>query len=349
MRVLLVTTWGEACGIAEHSRYLIDAVRQAAPEIEIVPDAGSLDPHGPAIAGDFDITHFNYHAALHSRWTPEAIRRHAIGFNRQTVVTYHDTGVPNSDQCKSVIAACDAAVVHEPFDDLPAEKTHYWRMGVPAPAVQPYHFGARADWLGGDGRPALFFKAYRQQPVVGTIGFPFAWKCQLELARTAASVGWGFACVCQTASLDYVAELVAANPDCYIRTDFVPSEEAIQILAACDATAFPYVTHNTGQSGAILQGIAARKPVLAFWTCRQFRSLFEGNFGNEGDPMTRQVRGANPKGRAIWWVETFDDIALTLQRLQIGPVDPGTVALAHRESWANVGKKYAKLFRELVS
>ena len=327
MRVLLITTWGTACGIAEHSRELKAAVEAADPAIEIVPDVRALDPH--AFWTDArelpDLVHLNYHAALHARWTPAQITR--LRAHVPVLVTYHDTGVPNSDQCRSVAAAASAVVIHEPAEDLPG--AHYWRMGVPAPA-SPILFVART-------RSRLTanhcFKAWPDQPVLGSIGFPFPWKHFDLLAEITREIGWALLLIAPTATPEQVAHWQAINPDSYIRTDFVPAREALSLLTGCDATAFPYVCHNTGQSGAILQGIAARKPVLAFSTCRQFRALVE-----------------DPRVHGVWWAETVEELRDGLATVPItGKPFAPMVALAEQESWARLGRKYAGLYRELVA
>jgi hypothetical protein len=306
MRVLLVTSWNAACGVSEHSRELKAAVEVADPTIRISPSTAALDP----LAGDWtdvDLIHLNYHGALHSRWTPEVIAQ----VDRPIVVTYHDTGVPNSDRCKAVCAAADAFVVHEPYDDLPGNG-RYWRMGVPD-------------------RPAGVVSIGRR-PRLGSIGFPFPWKHFDLLAEITARLGWDLRLIAPTATEAQCTGWRQANPRTEVYRDFLPHDQALAYLAACDATAFPYVCHNTGQSGAILQGVAARKPVIAFSTCRQFRALY-------ADPVGR---------RAIRWAETVEDLERHLFYLQLARVDPATVALAEQDSWTRLGQKYAALYREVV-
>jgi len=317
LRVLLVTSWDEACGIAEHSAMLKEAVEAADPAIEIFASAKCLDPNRVHEAPPYDLLHLNYQAGLHSRWTSEVIRaRRAAG--PRVVVTYHDTGVPNSDQCKAVVGACDVAIVHEPYDDLP-RTTRYWRMGV-----ETTHTPTTA-WR---------HLTKGQRPVVGTIGFPFPWKCYDELMRTAGAAGWGVLLLAPGATPAQVETWKTLNPQCLVRTDFVPRHEAIQWLAGCEATAFTYVCHNTGQSGAILLGVAARKPVVALSTCRQFRALHEDGLGR----------------LAIDWCETFEEVGARLRTLPRDEgLDPQMVALAEQESWARLGARYAALYRELAT
>ena len=322
IRVLLVTTWDTACGIAEHSAMLKEAVERADSEIEVIPSPEILDPDSPAFRA-IDVLHLNYQANLHSRWTAEKIHAaRSSGLYKAVIVTYHDTGVPNSDQCKSVINAADFAVVHEPFDDLPFNKTQYWRMGVPAG-----HNGKRYEPFA-----TGYWKAWPEQPVLGTVGFPFPWKCYDQLAMVTAKAGWALFLVAPDSTPEQRKQWSALNPAIYVSANFVPRRDVVGLLSNCDATAFTYVTHNTGQSGAILQGIAARKPVIALSTCRQFRALHGDDVGH----------------RAIRWATTFEDVYDLLINMPIQRVDPKVVALAEQDSWERLGKKYTELYRSLA-
>ena len=312
MKVLLVTTWNVACGISEHAAMLKEAVEAADPSITIIPDARALDP-GIFVERHPDLVHLNYQAALHSRWTPQLVT--ALRRRCPVVVTYHDTNTPNDDHCKAIVCAADATVVHEPCDDLPEEKVHYWRMGVPGwqRAQEIYPRDAR--------------------PVLGTIGFPFGWKCQSTLIEIAAAAGWTSLLIAPGASVEQVQAWLAIDPEMTVCADFLPRHEAISLLAGCDATAFLYAGANTGQSGAICLGIAARKPVLAFATNRQFRALYD-------DPLGRQT---------IRWCQDFEDVARGLRLVPLQRCDPGMVALAEQDSWARLGADYATLYRALAS
>lgn len=320
MRVALVTTWDTPCGIAEFGAYLKASVEAADREIEITP---ITDLHPRAIprrdeGGAYDLVVLNYQAALLSQWTPEMIHW-AHNYAAPTLVIYHDTGVPNSDQCKAVCAAADAFVVHEPYDDLEGNG-RYWRMGVPG-------------WQGEVAFPRGWDQWHNDRPILGTVGFPFPWKNYDELARVTAEVGWALYLIAPTATADDARRWVDLNPHLLIENGFLGRTQVVQTLAACDATAFCYTCANTGQSGAMLQGIAARKSVIAFRTCRQMRSLWE-------DPLASQ---------AIRWCETFDHVTWQLRNLAIERVCPPIVALAEQDSWVGLGQKYAQLFRELVA
>lgn len=324
LRVLLVTTWNTACGIAEMAAYLKESVETADGGIEILPTPEALDPYTTLeIDAAPQILHLNYQAALLSRWTPLVIkvwREKHPGI--PIVVTFHDTGVPNSDLCKAIVEAADVTVVHEPAEDLPVEKIRYWRMGVPDWTVDPYVFDQSVhydSWCG-------------PRPILGTIGFPFPWKNYDELAKVTAACGWALLLIAPTCTPAQQIRWHELNPHTRVLPDFQDRRSVLSLLCGCDATAFTYVCHNTGQSGAILQGIAARKPVIALETCRQFRALRE-------DPL-----GAG----TIDWVQDFAGVANRLRHLPIQRVDPGIVALAEQDSWTKVGQKYSSLYRSLV-
>lgn len=324
MRVALVTTWDIPCGIAEHAAYLKAAVQAADPAIEIIT-LTDLHPsaiaRGPVDGRPVDLVVLNYHAALHSQWTPDAIRE-VQQRGLPVVVIYHDSGVPNSDQCRQIAYVLrprlDAMVVHEPFDDLPIEKVHYWRMGVPA-------------WSGAwafDQSPGSWAQG---RPILGSIGFPFPWKNYDELARVTHAQGWALLLIAPGATPEQVQVWTALNPCLKVLTTFPQRAVAGAYLGGCDATAFCYTCANTGQSAAIYQGIAARKPLLAFRSCRQFRALYE-------DPLARQQ---------ITWCDSFAEVERLLRVLPIERVNPGMLALAEQESWRIRGYQYAGLFRSL--
>ena len=332
LTVLLVSTWDTACGIAEHAALLKQHVEAADRGIVLDPYPAGLDPsevfeylYAKEAVHEADVVHLNYHAALHSRWTPKEIQR--LQEDTPVLVTYHDTGVPNSEQCRAVCAAADYFVVHEPYDDLPAHG-EYLRQGIPDPE-EPVIFDLLAAQMRREGR------WWRGQPVVGTVGFPFPWKNYDLLVEAAALAAWGVLLLAPNATPEQVGRWMALHPACAVETSFRPRREVVSALSGCDATAFLYTCANTGTSGAIRQGIAARKPVLAFSdrVCRQFRDL-----------------GTDPLGqRAVTWLEDGrpEAVADQLSALPSGRLDFDVVRLAEQDSWCRVGTRYAEIFRML--
>jgi hypothetical protein len=311
VRVLLATSWGDHfCGIMEHSKQLIAAVEAANQGIEVIPSAEALDPL--AVPGaNWPILHLNYHRALHSRWTPEYVHHQQVA-GRKVVITFHDTfgELPPDQLSQDLCAAADAFIVHEPCQGL--EKAIYWRMGVPVYEGAPFYAGYNLS-----------------RPVLGTVGFDFGWKNYDRLAEITAEIGWAFSIVAPEMSEARQAQLRAKN---YF-TEFhlgIEDPGPIAYLRGCDATAFMYTCGNSGQSAAILQGIAARKPVYALDTCRQFRALRRDGWG-------------------IRWTGSFEELR---ERLLLDPIprlDPQIVRLADQESWTRLGHKHAALYQRLVA
>lgn len=318
MKVLLVSTWGVACGVAEHSFYLKGAIQNADASIEIEIESNL---HPDAVLGREtlpDWTLLNYHAALHSQWGPEQVRAlQARG--SKALVCFHDTGVPNSAQCRALHAVADRFVIHEPAEDLPG--AHYIRQGVPALT------GWQSYWV------QKLRNAWRGRPVVGTVGFPFPWKNYDLLAEASERAGWALALIAPKATPEQVARWQALNPASVVIPEFLNRTEVQGLLEGCDATAFLYANANTGTSAAIRLGIAARKPVLAssYGANRQNRDLWL-------DPVAFDT---------IQWQHslTVQDIANALACVRSGPFDAGIVRLAHQDSWAKAGQVYAQLLR----
>lgn len=328
--VLLVTTWDQPCGIAEHAFYLKESIEAADPQIHIeVESTGTLHPASVLNRETISpVVILNYQAGLLSQWHPEHLRQ-VQARGSSVVVIYHDTGVPNSDQCKALYQVADVFIVHEPAKDLP--QAIYWRMGVPAAGNRAMQYGRRFRDTPGFVENSCF-KAWDGQLVLGSIGFPSGWKNYDQLAKVTAEVGWALLLIAPGATAAQIAGWAASNPNLTVWPTFTSRLTASALLAGCDATAFCYVCHNTGQSGAILQGIAARKPVHALATCRQFRALFNDKLGRT----------------AITWTETFEDLAFNLSHFtRIERVHPPIVALAEQESWSRLGRKFAGLCREL--
>lgn len=314
MKVLLVTSWNVPhCGIQEHSRMLIDAVNHADPTIEMLPDAASLDPSLVAERPDvdmIDVIHLNFHRALHSRWTPAWVKQWQ-DLGAKVVITFHDTvGEEPPDQLtRDLYTFADAFIVHEPCLDL--QRALFWRMGIPATR--------------GDG---LETSMGDERLVLGTLGFDFPWKNFDRLAEITAEVGWGLLVVTPQMAEDHQLALKSRNPWTEILTG-ADSEAALLYLRGCDATAVMYTCGNSGQSGAITNCIAARKPVYALETCRQFRAY----------------QWTNEKLR---WVQSFEQLRERLVEDQFPRLDPFMVDLAERDSWTKLGAKYAQLYRGLV-
>lgn len=360
LRVLLVTSWGTACGIADFAASLKRSVEAADPEVEITPSAAALDPKTVAAVAvaflseddlrsrpdaPYDLVHLNHHDGLHSQWGPNDVRALEKAGIR-VVVTYHDTRerLVDCPKLRMLYEEASATIVHEPVEGL---RAIYWRQGIPAPAVNPYeYFTAQAGYAwatalqdGPSARLALRcgFKAYPQQPVLGTLGFNFPWKNYDRLAALTAEEGWALVILSNNATAADEARWRAANPSVLVVREFLDQPTALNYLAGCDATAFMYECANTGTSGAIRLGIAARKPVMALQGCRQFRDLW-----------LDEDRGYGLGRNAIGWVSDWPSARQWLRHQPASRYDPRVVALAQQDSWQRRGVEHATLYRALV-
>lgn len=347
--VLLVTSWETPCGIAAHSESLIQAIPWRRCGYELVPDSASLNPDQMLVDRPFKILHLNHHDALHARWNSshfKIVREEGM----KIVVTYHDTRAQVAEanpKLAEFIETADAVVVHEPIDqpyvtdprEVKWKLPLYLRQGIPAPTQQIADYWL-APYQGGIGwrEPTGYlhstrWKAFPTQPVLGMVGFNFPWKNFDRMAELTHELGWAIVILSNNATIQDENRWRAMNPHALIIRRYLPEDEALGYLAACDATAFPYECHNTGTSGAIRLGIAARKPVLAFRHCRQFRDLLDE--------------------KGIYWCDTWSDLGHALQ-VDLGAGSstpwqaPRVADLAHRDRWAVVGDKYRQVYDKLL-
>ncbi|KKL69345.1 hypothetical protein LCGC14_2115910, partial [marine sediment metagenome] len=129
MRVLLVTSPRERCGIHEYGSMLTEAMRETHPDVElraVGPDAGTAIDLVDSLAGTdaaFDLVHVNHQAALHSSWMVNHIVEIRGGFC-PVVVTHHDTfesvQILIDRGYSFFIGVADHVVVHEPIEGLAA-------------------------------------------------------------------------------------------------------------------------------------------------------------------------------------------------------------------------------------
>lgn len=334
MRVLLVTSNREECGIREYGRMLIEAVG--------LVDGGILVQEFPdplasveAIAqgGRYDIIHLNHHAALHSGWLPAHVRAlqehgHAV------VVTQHDTfetwGIM-ADRGLPDFRGADALFVHEPVrglthDDggvLPPSNVHYIHQPVPLERPAPL--------------PRSFGRPYGPGPVVGTVGFAFPWKNYELLCRAAKIAGWSPLIIAPGATVEQCQSWQdLCGERAIIFPAFVSRQQVVSLLGACDATAFLYNTGNSGTSGAVRMGIAAGRPCI----------VMAPETGN------RQVRDLEPDS-GIYWAMSEEDVSnhLSSLALDMGVLEHWTLAcrrLAVRDSWLRAGERYAAAYRRVA-
>lgn len=321
MRILLVSSWGTACGIAEFGAQLVQAAHAADPTLTFLPCPEGLDPACLPAAETYDAVFLNFHLGLHSRWMPE----HITALKRQgkpVVVDFHDTRgeQPPEARAQQLHDLADAFVVHEPCEGLPRQILI--RQGIPAAASLRLWELDKGHW-----------RQYPDQPVLGTAGFNFPWKLYDELAVTTAAAGWAFLLCANNATDADEKRWKQANPHTRVVRGFQPTEAIVSALAACDATAVMYRCANSGTSGAIRLCLAARKPLFVS-PCRQWNDLKRAEAEEWGVSVLREVADCTA-------------LIPALTQCPIQRVDPAVVFAAAKDSWVNQGRRYAEIFRSL--
>ena len=241
MRVGLVTSWGVRCGIAEYALHLT----ASCPDVFPLP----LQEYSLSSAWAFDVVHLNYEAGLFRCFpTGDLYQLRAAG--KKLVLTLHNSteGVNRS----SFTDLFDRVIVHEHTRD--SGNFVHIPMGIPASPL-----------------------ARKIDPYVGIAGFPFNWKGFHPTAMAAYKFGLGCLAIMPESSHVDTAPMqkvvMESNYLSKVITTWLPESKVIEELAACLFLAFPYEGGNSGISGAVRMGLAARRPIILS-RCRQFRDLF---------------------------------------------------------------------------
>jgi hypothetical protein len=324
VRIHLVTSSRAECGIAEHGKMLIEALREVAPEFSVTE--APMDPNAPQNRElwrdpqSTDLVHLNHQGALLSQWKlwhVEQLQRLGL----PVVVTLHDTYEKLSimrERELPVFPGADAIVIHEPVEGLTGEKVHLIRQGIP-----PLPPGARRTPI-----------SSHHPPIVGTIGFPFGCKNVDVICKASAAAGWGVLLIVPTATVEQCREWQAMNGEAEIIPHFLPRAEALVRLHGCDATMFHAVSGNSGTTGSVRMGIAARVPVIT-----------------TSPAINRQLKdlGDDP---ALLWANSAEEATeklLLLEREPEGWIHQAemVVALAEGDSWLKVAERYAEVYRGL--
>lgn len=331
MRVLLVTSDREQCGIREWGRMLQEELAKLEVEVVEYPHPGwpAGGPSLPPELGTFDIVHVNHHAALHASLTPDLVRyMQSIGW--KVVVTQHDTFETSQIMQERGFEAwisADAWVTHELVQglqyctpgnpDTARFKTYFVPQGVPAAPGVPIYV------------PPSINDA--EVPCLGLFGFDFPWK-NFDLAvSVAAQAGWQVLILSPGASPERVAHWRSYGAQVGCITEYLPTPEVVRYLAGCTATAFLYTCGNSGTSGAIRLGLAARRPLVAF-KCRQFRDLYDK--------------------LGVWWADGEDELADFLEMIRDPAIAEVQVKLvsqtAEEMSWARVAQRYKEIYERVL-
>lgn len=242
MKIALVTTWDERCGIAEYAKDLVESSDGV--EWDIIGRPFDINR---ALQSDAPIVHVNHEPGLFSNWDHISVNRlKAVG--KKTVCTWHTSSYDNRNGFTS---AFDTVVVHEDTTDGFIHIPH----GI-------------YDWNG----------PVESKDAVATAGFPFPWKGFHQVAEAARDLGIGFrAMIPESPHGDanrFKNELLSIHTGAEIRTDWAPKSEVVPWLAECKVQAYCYHGANGGISGAVRLGLATGRATVIS-QCRQFRDLLE--------------------------------------------------------------------------
>lgn len=366
LRVGMVTTWRERCGIAEHSRQLIEAVADKAIHWTI------LAPHPDPTAGVDDVGEASHveavvrcardawpvdpdEAAAHIRrlglqvvhvqthlntWPPAAALAFAAlaAEGRRVFVTFHSVRGARPDRTVvNALSTLDRLLVHTDDDrrQLAARGLDQNVTVLPQgyPSVAPAPIGDARARLGLTGNP-----------VIGTFGFLRPHKGVVDLIRAIARLRRrypGIVLVAVSArypSPDSAAyhtqclaeiERQALGAHCRLITDFLDPHESIAALQACDVIALPYHPSIDSSSASVRVALAARRPVVTTSV-----PVFD-----EVDAAVLRVRSASPRALGAGIARLLDDEALR-QRLTVH-----ATRYLDEQAWAVVGQTYRKLLR----
>ena len=246
MRVGIVTTWGERCGLATYSKNITEALPDIDWRVIAREDWGNNFDGLPPIADECDLVHIMHHGGLMASMSPEIIK--ACG---KTVVTRQCTG------SEEVFSAATIKTCHEP------RQGYRWvPHGIPTldnyPLFEP-----------------------RSIPQIGVCGIPFDGKGHKELIdiATVAKVGVRMVIPDSPHTGSEIAGFYNAlcserGIPCDIMTGW-PSENKVSwFLATNDVNVFFYTRPANGTSGAVRLGLAAGRPVIVS-NHSQFSDLIE--------------------------------------------------------------------------
>lgn len=304
MKVGLVTAWTDRCGLSECSRNIVKNV----PGVDFKIISETDDQSMLEGTRDCDIVHISYEFNL-CLMSPKGIK----ALNKPVVMTYFNSN-PNSNLF-DLTDACNKIVVLEPSaDDDP--RFVYIPMAIPS--------GYQAT--------------KEPENLVGTIGFPFPWKCMDEISRAAHQIGMGFLGIMPahpwmdtSNCLQMQQKARAANPQSEIYTEWLEFDDVMQQLNRCKVLCFAHRENNetSGISSATRYGLATGRPVV-MTRFTMYRDLF---------PYNDEIYFMDMKGDTL-------QLAELLKLAAEGKHYPKR--LLEDFSWKTAGEKYLKIYQELA-
>lgn len=252
MRVALITTWNERCGIAEYAKSLVRAMRHVNDSITFKIFERSWHDLTPSALQDCDVVHLNYEPGLFQFVVNVGTVESWKLFGKKTVLTLHTSHEGNNRSLFTNVF--HRVVVHE--------KTTDGFIHIPM-GITPLHEDAYVPL---------------EKELVGTAGFPFPWKGFYEVADATNRLGLRCLVIAPESrhwnTYDVQQDIKRRNPRYEYRTEWMEESEVKAQLARCVVNVFAYGGGNSGISGAVRLGLGSRRPIVISH-CRQFRDLFD--------------------------------------------------------------------------
>lgn len=364
-KLAMVTSWDSRCGIAEYSRYLIEAVINGrhAVEVEVLSSPGEGVWTDTAIANTvcwnqrpvndlsrlrshvlgngFDIVHFQFNFGFFDLREFASIIRDFKGAGMKVVVTFHSTadtpepqGAISLRTIASSLRAVDLLLVHSADDELRlasfgitdnVEILHHGNLVYPS-----QDRGLRKEW-------GITF-----DPVISTFGFLLPHKGILELLEAVKllrnelpNLGLMAQCALHRDAISHDFEPVVRQrirdlglEECVLlSTEFVAPEEAMLFLQLSDLVALPYKDTRESSSASVRFALGSGRPVIT-----------------TKNPIFTDVGGSTLE------VETYrpEALAAAIRTILNDPTLARDLArkateVAESTSWKNIAKRYIDL------
>jgi len=234
MRVALVTTWHERCGLAAYSENIVKHLPQVDWRIIGREEWGDNFSNVPLIAQTCDITHVMHQGGLMGSMSAEVVR--ACG--PRTIITR---------QCVGDEAVFEAAAIRTAHVEIPGYR--FIPHGIPVVELV-------------DIRPLI-------PPRIGCAGIPFDGKGHWEAVQIAEKLGWGLNLVMPENPHTSQALALYIRDQCRskkipltLETRWLEEDQVVRILQRSAVNVFFYTRWANGISGAVRMGLAAGRPVV---------------------------------------------------------------------------------------
>ncbi len=368
-RLAMVTSWDSRCGIAEYSRYLLEAVREKRPglEIEVLSSPQEnlwRDSLVPARAcwtgaddrleglrrelarGRFDAVHFQFNFGFFSLEPLANIIRELKQAGKAVLVTFHSTAdtrvngkLASLGSISAALQLVDLILVHSQ-----ADQDRLASFGI-SDNVRLIHHGTIEC-------PPEEFALRRElgipfQPAIGTFGFLLPHKGLLELLQAVHLLrrdfpGLGLLAQCalhhDPVSQQFERKVRAAIGELnlasavLLSTEFLAPEEVVLLMQMADVLVLPYGQTTESSSAAIRFAIAAGRPVI---TTQQhiFHDVREAVYqipDNHPERLAEAIRGILADSEAA---------RVWSQRVR---------AYAQQASWPRVAQQYLAHLQEAM-